>query len=96
MKKRTGAIPITAYLLRSLPACARGRSVGLVLELDLASGWIAARKALWERRLDRLGAVLDEEGLRSSVIASDPAARSRIQGFVPDVAIAAIPSDDVG
>jgi DNA-binding transcriptional ArsR family regulator len=30
--------------------------------LDLASGWIAARKGLWERRLDTLGAVLDEEG----------------------------------
>jgi hypothetical protein len=29
---------------------------------DLASGWITARKSLWERRLDRLGALLDEEG----------------------------------
>lgn len=28
---------------------------------DLASGWIAARKSLWEKRLDRLGALLDEE-----------------------------------
>ncbi len=28
---------------------------------DLASGWITARKSLWEKRLDRLGALLDEE-----------------------------------
>jgi DNA-binding transcriptional ArsR family regulator len=28
---------------------------------DLASGWIIDRKSLWERRLDRLGAMLDEE-----------------------------------
>ncbi|MBN9617708.1 MAG: transcriptional regulator [Acidobacteriales bacterium 59-55] len=28
---------------------------------DLASEWIADRKSLWERRLDRLGAMLDEE-----------------------------------
>jgi DNA-binding transcriptional ArsR family regulator len=28
---------------------------------DLASGWITARKSLWDRRLDRLGALLDEE-----------------------------------
>jgi DNA-binding transcriptional ArsR family regulator len=29
--------------------------------LDLASSWITARKSLWEKRLDRLGALLDEE-----------------------------------
>jgi len=29
--------------------------------LDLASGWIGARRSLWESRLDRLGAMLDEE-----------------------------------
>ena len=29
--------------------------------LEVASGWIADRKSLWERRLDRLGALLDEE-----------------------------------
>ena len=29
--------------------------------LDLASMWITDRKSLWERRLDRLGALLDEE-----------------------------------
>jgi DNA-binding transcriptional ArsR family regulator len=29
--------------------------------LDLASSWIAARKSLWESRLDNLGALLDEE-----------------------------------
>jgi DNA-binding transcriptional ArsR family regulator len=28
---------------------------------DLASSWINARKSLWESRLDRLGALLDEE-----------------------------------
>jgi DNA-binding transcriptional ArsR family regulator len=28
---------------------------------DLASGWLADRKSLWERRLDRLGAMLDED-----------------------------------
>ena len=28
---------------------------------DLASGWITSRKTLWEKRLDRLGALLDEE-----------------------------------
>src|ERR1700749_1898035 len=28
---------------------------------DLASSWIDARKSLWESRLDRLGALLDEE-----------------------------------
>src|SRR5580693_9121925 len=28
---------------------------------DLASRWITARKSLWEKRLDRLGALLDEE-----------------------------------
>ena len=30
--------------------------------LDLVSGWIADRKSLWERRLDRLGTLLDDEG----------------------------------
>lgn len=29
--------------------------------LDLVTDWIAARKSLWERRLDSLGAVLDED-----------------------------------
>ncbi len=29
--------------------------------LDAAAGWIAARRALWERRLDRLGDLLMEE-----------------------------------
>jgi DNA-binding transcriptional ArsR family regulator len=29
---------------------------------DLANRWIIARKSLWERRFDRLGALLDEEG----------------------------------
>lgn len=29
--------------------------------LDLAGKWIAERKSQWERRLDRLGALLDEE-----------------------------------
>jgi len=29
--------------------------------LKLAERWIAERRSLWERRLDRLGAVLDEE-----------------------------------
>ena len=28
---------------------------------DLAGKWISARKSLWDRRLDRLGALLDEE-----------------------------------
>jgi DNA-binding transcriptional ArsR family regulator len=28
---------------------------------DLANRWIADRKSLWERRLDRLGALLEEE-----------------------------------
>lgn len=28
---------------------------------DLASRWITDRKSLWERRLDRLGAMLDAE-----------------------------------
>jgi DNA-binding transcriptional ArsR family regulator len=28
---------------------------------DLASRWLTARKSLWEKRLDRLGALLDEE-----------------------------------
>jgi DNA-binding transcriptional ArsR family regulator len=30
--------------------------------LDVISGWIADRKSLWERRLDRLGTMLDEDG----------------------------------
>lgn len=29
--------------------------------LDIAAEWIAERRSLWERRLDRLGAVLAEE-----------------------------------
>jgi DNA-binding transcriptional ArsR family regulator len=29
--------------------------------LDAAAGWIAERRALWERRLDRLGDLLAEE-----------------------------------
>src|SRR6266511_4245447 len=29
--------------------------------LDLAADWIAERRALWERRLDRLGDILAEE-----------------------------------
>jgi DNA-binding transcriptional ArsR family regulator len=29
--------------------------------LDVAAGWIAERRALWERRLDRLGDLLAEE-----------------------------------
>lgn len=29
---------------------------------DLANKWITARKSLWETRLDKLGALLDEEG----------------------------------
>jgi len=29
--------------------------------LDIAAEWIAARRALWERRLDRLGDILAEE-----------------------------------
>ena len=29
--------------------------------LDVAVGWLAERRALWERRLDRLGDVLAEE-----------------------------------
>jgi DNA-binding transcriptional ArsR family regulator len=29
--------------------------------LDIAAGWIAERKSLWERRLDRLGDILAEE-----------------------------------
>ena len=28
---------------------------------DLADKWITARKAIWEKRLDKLGALLDEE-----------------------------------
>ncbi|PWU18259.1 MAG: transcriptional regulator [Bdellovibrio sp.] len=28
---------------------------------DLANKWITARKSLWEKRLDKLGALLDEE-----------------------------------
>jgi len=28
---------------------------------DLASAWMTDRKSLWNRRLDRLGALLDEE-----------------------------------
>ena len=31
--------------------------------LDLAAAWIAERRALWERRLDRLGAILTENEL---------------------------------
>jgi DNA-binding transcriptional ArsR family regulator len=30
--------------------------------LNLASQWLAERKALWERRYDRLGELLDEPG----------------------------------
>lgn len=29
--------------------------------LDVAAAWLAERRALWERRLDRLGDVLNEE-----------------------------------
>jgi DNA-binding transcriptional ArsR family regulator len=29
--------------------------------LDVAAEWIAARRSLWERRLDRLGEILSEE-----------------------------------
>lgn len=28
--------------------------------LDMASKWISARKSIWEKRLDRLGSLLDE------------------------------------
>jgi DNA-binding transcriptional ArsR family regulator len=33
--------------------------------LSAAAQWIADRRALWERRLDRLGALLDEEDERT-------------------------------
>ena len=33
--------------------------------LRAAEGWIAERKRLWERRLDRLGELLEEEGRKS-------------------------------
>lgn len=51
---------------------ATSRKVGRVriCELDpaglrTAQAWIDARRTLWERRLDRLGKLLDEEGRRS-------------------------------
>jgi DNA-binding transcriptional ArsR family regulator len=34
--------------------------------LDLASQWIAERRALWERRYDRLGELLGEPGANES------------------------------
>ncbi|MFL5493939.1 MAG: ArsR/SmtB family transcription factor [Gemmatimonadales bacterium] len=34
--------------------------------LEAAEGWFARRRTLWERRLDRLGALLEEEDARQS------------------------------
>lgn len=39
--------------------------------LDLAAGWLAERRALWERRFDRLGDLLTEEGPTAGSAASD-------------------------
>jgi DNA-binding transcriptional ArsR family regulator len=39
---------------------------------DVAAAWIAERRRLWERRLDRLGAILAEEEPRSDGPASTP------------------------
>ena len=40
--------------------------------LNLAAEWIAARRALWERRLDRLGDILAEEEGTAKQAAQEP------------------------
>jgi DNA-binding transcriptional ArsR family regulator len=45
--------------------------------LDAASRWLAERRALWERRFDRLGEVLGEAVPAAAAAPAPPKARSR-------------------